>query len=100
MQNVTVTVELNGKKLIIQGHIVGQVKEPAQVQPLRSHPSTSRQAAKAQVPSSPQGNGQGQICPTHGAAKASKYNGFFCPTRVEGGSWCSWRWPPPKNQAA
>lgn len=31
------------------------------------------------------------VCPTHHKAKKGKY-GFYCPTKMADGTWCSWRY--------
>ena len=39
----------------------------------------------------------GHVCPEHGVAKASRYNGgSYCPTKLESGEYCKWIWPPAK----
>jgi len=38
------------------------------------------------------------VCPDHGVAKASRYNGgSYCPTKLDDGSYCKWVWPAPKK---
>ena len=108
---VTVRIELEGGKVVlIQGNIVGralapasqqgqspvqetarQLTENAQVRAAQRSATTKRQAPVEQA---------AQVCPDHGVAKASRYNGFYCPTRREDGSWCPWRWPARKREAA
>jgi hypothetical protein len=41
------------------------------------------------------------VCPDHGVAKASRYNGgSYCPTKLDDGSYCKWVWPAAKRKAA
>lgn len=78
-----------------------QVEVAEQVQ--GAHANIREQRAAAQG----KGNGQtatqtaDQVCPKHGMAKASKYNGLFCPSKDEDtGDYCQWRWPARNGQAA
>jgi len=42
----------------------------------------------------------GHVCPEHGVAKASRFNGgSYCPTKLEDGGYCKWVWPPTQNKA-
>jgi hypothetical protein len=112
---VMVRIELEGGKVvIIQGNIVGRALGPATVQgqsPVQERRSQPPQGsltdraqardAQARVQRKQEARQEAaQVYPEHGVAKASRYNGFYCPTRQEDGSWCPWRWPARKREAA
>jgi len=45
----------------------------------------ARVARKAALP---------HLCPEHGRARQSQWGGYHCPTQLEDGSYCKWRWAP------